>query len=228
VEGTVALVISPPSIGGPTTLVLERQAESPHEPDFVADAPLVGFDAFLPDLRVFGWVRLEAARITDILNQHAELILVNVQVERLADGRVEWLEQVCLERDNLLAVRAGGPRGDPSLRQRSRLHPLVVQSGPFLIGGYLHARIGVDPFEEIDHRPQMVPLSTGWLEHWFDGRRHRQWAGTIVFNRALVDAIELVGEGGLEFGLASYPIHPETPGPASPGSAVADARPFEP
>ena len=220
-------MISPSSIGGTTTLVLERQAESPHEPDFVADAPLVGFDAFLPDVRVFGWVRLEAGRITDILNLHSELILVNVQVERLADGCVE-LERMRLERDNLLAVRAGGPRGDPSLRQRSRLHPLVVQSGPFLIGGYLHARIGVDPLEEIDHRPQMVPLSTGWLEHWIDGRRHRQWAGTIVFNRALVDAIRLVGEGGLEFGLASYPIHPEAPGAANPGSAFADARPFEP
>lgn len=193
-------------IAGPTTLVLERQAESPHEPDSVADAPLVGFDAFLPDRRIFGWVRLEADRVTDILNEHAELMLVNAQVERLADGRGEWLEQVRLGRDDLLAVRAGGPRGDPALRQRSRLHPLVVQAGPFLVGGYLHARIGVDPFVEIDKRPQMIPLSTGWIEHWIDGRRQRQWAGTIVFNRALADAIELVGEEDLEFGVTSHPL----------------------
>ena len=189
----------------------------------MADAPLVGFDAFLADRRVFGWIRLEADRVTDILNERLEPILVNVQVERLADGRVEWLEELRLERDSLLAVRAGGPRGDPARRERTRLHPLVVQAGPYLIGGYLHARIGVGPIADIDRRPPMVPLSTGWLEHWIDGQRHRQWAGTIIFNRALVDAIELVGESELEYGVASYPIQTGAPGRASGRPPVPEA-----
>lgn len=204
--GSVAVVTLTRPPGGPPTLVLERVPEAPHEPDSVADAPLVGFDAFLPDRRLYGWIRLAADRLTDLLNDHAELHLVNVQVERLADGRVEWLEWVRVDRASLLAVRAGGPRGDPARRQHARLHPLVVQSGPYLIGGYLHASLGVGPLEEVERRPLMVPLSTGWLEHWIEGRRHRQWAGTILFNRTLADAIAPVGEEDLEFGVTSYPI----------------------
>lgn len=203
-------MISPRSHAGPGTLILERQPESPHEPDSVADAPLVGFDAFLPDRRIFGWIRLEADRLTDILNAHAELLLVNVQLERLADGRVEWEEELRLDRASLLAVRAGGPRGDPARRQPTDRHPLVVQSGPYLIGGFLHARVGDSPIQDIERRPPLVPLSTGWLEHWIDGHRHRQWAGTILFNRALVDTMKVVREDDLEFGVMSHPIRPVT------------------
>ncbi len=197
---------SPPPTAGPATLVLERLPETPHEPDSVADAPLVGFDAFLPAHRLFGWIRLTADRLTDLLNAHAELALVNVTVERLADGRLEWHERVIIERHRLIAVRAGSPRGDPAQRRLSRRHPLVVQSGSYLVGGYLHARPGVGPLEEIEDRPAMTPLSTGWIEYWSDGQRRQYWVGTIVFNRKLADAIEVVREEALEFGATGYPL----------------------
>ena len=190
------------------TLVCESQAEAPSEPDSVTDAPLVAFDAFLTDHRVYGWIRLTADRLTDVLNSPAELTLVNVQLERLPGGRLEWHESLVLDRDRLLAVRAGGPRGDPGRREHLRLHPLVVQTGPYLIGGFLHARPGIGPRDEIDRRPSMVPLSLGWLEYWIAGRRRAQWPGTIIFNRGLVDALELVNEEDLEYGVTSHPIHP--------------------
>lgn len=189
------------------TIVLETLAEAPSEPDFVADAPLVAFDAFLTDQHVYGWIRLTAHRLTDVLNSRAELTLVNVQLERLPSGRLEWHERLVLDRDRLVAVRAGSPKGDPARRERLRTHPLVVQSGPYLIGGYLHAHPGIGPRDEIEGRPPMVPLSLGWLEYWIDGRRRAQWAGTIVFNRGLVDAIEVVTEEDLIFGATSHPIH---------------------
>jgi hypothetical protein len=208
---------------GPATLILERLPDAPHEPDSVADAPLVGFDAFLPDLRLYGWIRLTADRLTDLLNAHTELALDNVTIERLSDGRMQWSDRLVVERDRLVAVRASAPRGDPALRRHLRLHPLVVQSGPFLIGGYLHAPPDVEPLEEIEGRPAMTPLSTGWLEYWTDGRRRRYWVGTILFNRGLADAIELVREVDLEFGATSYPIRAgtgrrEDPGPLTGGT----------
>lgn len=190
----------------PITLVLESLAEAPSEPDSVADAPLVAFDAFLTDHHVYGWVRLAADRLTDVLNSQAEITLVNVQLERLPERRLEWHDRLVLDRDRLLAVRAGGPRGDPARREHLRRHPLVVQSGPYLIGGFLHARPGVGPRAEIEGRPPMVPLSLGWLEYWIDGHRRAQWPGTIVFNRGLVDAIKIVDEDDLEFGVTSYPV----------------------
>ncbi len=191
---------------GPATLVLETLAEAPGEPDFVADAPLVAFDAFLTDHRLYGWTRLTADRLTDLLNAQAELTLENVQLEQLPDGRLEWHDRLVLARDRLLAVRAGGHRGEPARREHRRLHPLAVQSGPYLIGGFLHAAPGVGPRPEIESRPPMVPLSLGWLEYWVAGRRRAQWAGTIIFNRGLVDAIEIVSEADLMFGVTSHPL----------------------
>ena len=207
----------------PATLILERLPDAPHEPDFVADVPLVGFDAFLPDHRLYGWIRLGADRLTDLLNAHAELALVNVTLERLSDGRLEWDERLLVDRDRLLAVRAGGPRGDPALRRHMRLHPLVVQSGPYLIGGYLHAPPGVGPLEEIEDRPAMTPLSTGWLEYWTDGHRRRQWVGTILFNRGLADEIELVREEDLQFGATGYPLRAATGRRGDPGPSAGGA-----
>lgn len=184
----------------PATFVLERTAEDVHEPDSVADAPLVGFDAFLPDRRIYGWVRLSTERLTDLLNAHAELALVNVQVERLSDRRVELHDRLVLARDEVVAVRAGGPRGDPALRQSMRLHPLAVRSGPYLMSGYLHAPHGLPPLVEIESRPSMTPLSSASLEYWSDGQRRLHWSGTILFNRARIDSIEVVRDEDLEYG----------------------------
>lgn len=197
-------VRSTPPSGDPVALVLETLAEAPSEPDFVSDAPLVAFDAFLVDRRVFGWMRLGADRLTDVLNAQRRLVLHNVQLAGLPDGRLEVHDELVLERDDLLAVRAGGPRGDPARRVHLRRHPLIVRTGPYVIGGFLHAPPGVEPREDLELRAPMVPLSLGSLELWDDGHRRAQWSGTIVFNRALVDAIEVVQEEDLGFDTMRY------------------------
>jgi hypothetical protein len=187
-------MVSPfPPFGQPT-IVLERGPETPHEPESVVDAPLVGFDAFTIDHRVFGWVRLPADRLTDLLNAHHDIELVNAQVESFTDGQTDLIDGLVLRRTELIAVRAGGPRGDPARRQRTRLHPLIVRAGPYRIGGFLHASPGVDPLAELAGRPPIVPLSLAWLEYWRGGHRQAQWAGTILFNRLRADAIGIVAE----------------------------------
>jgi hypothetical protein len=191
--GTVLAVSSPSPTDRPT-LVLEGLPEAPYEPESVVDAPLVAFDAFSIDQRIFGWVRLSADRLTDLLNAHREIALDNAQVEQLTHVGVAWIDHLIVNRDQLIAVRAGGPHGDPALRQRLRRHPLAVRAGSYRMGGYLHARPGVAPLQEIRDRPTIVPLSSAWIEHWMDGRRISQWVGTILFNRDRVDSIEVVGE----------------------------------
>jgi len=205
-SGSVASVTPPDQPPGAPTLVLERLPDGPHEPDFVADRPLVGFDAFLSDVHLYGWIRLGEDRLTDLLNEHEEIGLLNVQLERSSDGRPEWHEGFVLRRADLLAVRAGAPRGDPSRRRHSRLHALAVESGPYLIGGYLHVPPGVRPLDHLRERPPFVPLSMAWLEHWGEGRRRRQWDGTIIFNRERATAVDLVTEELLEFGVLTWPL----------------------
>lgn len=184
----------------PLRLVLERVQEDLHEPEFVTEVPLVGFAAFAADKRVFGWVRLGADRLTDLLNAHEEVRLVHVDVEDLRTGETRAVDQVVVQRRDLVAVQASGPRGDPNRRQRTRAHPLAVQSGPYLITGFLHAAPGVAPLADVAARPPMVPLTSACVEYWADGARRRQWVGTIVFNRALADWIEPVAVEDLEFG----------------------------
>ena len=189
-------VSSPPRLRRPT-LFLERSPEAPHEPEFFVDAPLIGFDAFSIDQRIFGWVRLSADRLTDLLNAHEEIELDNAQIEQLTDARVAWIDRLVVNRDQLIAVRASEPQGDPARRQRLRLHPLVVRAGSYRIGGYLHARPGLAPLAEVGDRPTMIPLSSAWLEYWVNGRREAQWVGTILFNRDRAESIEVVWEGDL-------------------------------
>lgn len=172
------------------SVTLERRPEPLSEPDFVAEAPLERFAAFWDGHRAYGWVRLEVARLTDLLNAHAEITLRNGEIEHLAAGRTEALETVRLAREELLAVQATGRVGDPSLRRRSRLHPIGAQLGPYLIAGYLHAVPGVAPADELATRPPMVPLTDAWLEYWVSGRPRRQWVGTIIFNHHLADRVE--------------------------------------
>lgn len=194
------------SFADPTgaTLFLEALPDGPNEPDSVADQPLVGFDAFLVDAHIHGWARLSDARLTDLLNGHLELKLVNAQLERLVDGRPGWHQSLTLRRGQLVAVRAGGPRGDPSLRRHARLHALAVRSGPFLVRGYLHAAPGTTPLDEVAARPSFVPLSMASLEYWAAGRRRSEWGGTILFNRELAETIRVVGDEDLEVGALTW------------------------
>lgn len=174
----------------PPSVTLERRPELLSEPDFVAEDPLERFAAFLDERRAFGWIRLEAARLTDLLNAHAEVSIRNAEVEHLADGRIEPVDMLQLTRDQLLAVQATGRVGDPALRRRTRLHPIVVQLGPYLVAGFLHAAPGVTALDEIRSRPPMVPLTDAWLEHWVGGRPNRQWVGTMIVHRHLAERIE--------------------------------------
>ena len=67
-------------------LPLQQTNEEIFEPDSVSEAPLVRFSAYAAHHRIFGWVRLRADRLTDLLNAHDELLLSDVEIEDLDDG----------------------------------------------------------------------------------------------------------------------------------------------
>jgi hypothetical protein len=61
---------------------------------------------------VFGWVRLQADRLTDLINAHDSLLLTDVQIEGLEGGEPRSEERVLIAAEDLIAVHASGPRGD--------------------------------------------------------------------------------------------------------------------
>lgn len=178
-------------------VILDREPEEIFEPDWIAEMPMVRFVAYTRHHRVYGWVRLRADRLTDQLNAHDSLLLTNVSIESLDDGTTTASERVLIERDDLVAVHASGPRGDSALRRRTRSHPIAVQAGNYLIGGHLHAEPGIDPIAGFRARPAMVPLTDAWIEYWSGEIRRKNAIGTIIVNRRQADWVRVVTDEDL-------------------------------
>jgi hypothetical protein len=192
-------VLVPPP--GRLQLILQPTPEEVFEPDAVVEAPLIRFTAYSAHQRLFGWVRLDADRLTDLLNAHQELCLINVELEELPNRRLGTVDEVVVRQSDLVAVHARGPRGNEQHRRRTRLHPVAVQAGNYLIGGYLHVPPGTDPLLAVYERPPMIPLTDALIEYWDGGKRRHQSSGTIVVNRNATDWIRIVTHEDLIEGL---------------------------
>jgi len=177
---------------GRLQLTLQHTAEEVFEPGAAPEAPFIRFAAYVANRRIFGWVRLHEDRLTDLLNAHEELHLLDVGLETLPNGWPGTIDEVIVRRRDLIAVQANGPRGDTALRQATRTHPIAIQSGCYLIGGYLHVPPGTDPLASVRTRPSMIPLTNASIEYWVNGRREHQASGTIVVNRDATDWIRVV------------------------------------
>lgn len=184
-------------------LVLERVPEEVHEPDLVATLPLVSFDAFAPGHRVFGWVRLDADRLTDMLNDHLELHLDNVLVEALDVGSTIAADQAVVRRSELIAVRASGPQGDARRRAETVGHPALVESAPYRIGGFLHGVPGVDPRLRVRGSEPMIPLTEAWIAYRSGGEERTRRVGTIIVNRDLATRFDIVSAADLQVATAA-------------------------
>jgi hypothetical protein len=149
----------------------------------------IEFVAYGEDCILSGVVTMEADRLTDMLNDHDEYLLVDVLVEGLSDERAVEVGEVLVRRDELVLVHAAGPRGNQDRRRRTRSHPVAIQAGPYHIRGYLHVLPGADPMQAIRRRKAMVPLTDAWIEFPSASGRQRRQAGTLVVNREQIDWI---------------------------------------
>jgi hypothetical protein len=190
-------VIESQSRGNRLHLALETGPEDLFEPEYAADAPIIRFTAYRDNGRVFGWLRMRARRLTDLLNTHTELHLRDAEIEDFGTGVTQAVEEVLIARSELIAVTAGDPRGDPTMRHPTWTHPIAVQCGNYLVGGYLHAVPGATPVAAFNGRPTMIPLTYAWIEHWSGDNRSIQSTGTIVVNRDKVDWMRVVTDDDL-------------------------------
>src|SRR5439155_7546457 len=117
-----------PSSPGRLHLVLQPTFEEVYEPDFLSETPIIRFVAYDREHRVFGWVRMEADRLTDLLNSCDELHLEDVEIGGHEDGTTHDAEEYVISRRELVAVHASGPAGDETQRQPTRIHPPAQQS----------------------------------------------------------------------------------------------------
>ena len=174
----------------------------------------VEFAAYAEECRIFGFMRVVGDRLTDALNDRGEYPLTDVMVVRIADGVAVQAQELVVHRDEVLAVRASGPRGNVGRRGRWRPYPVTLKTGPYVIHGYLHGLPGADPLQEIRRRKPMVPLTESWIEYRSAGNEHRARVGTIIVNREQYDWIRMSKDE--EVGL------PDLPGETKPNSLAKD------
>lgn len=162
---------------------------------------MVDFVAYAEDCTLFGRIRLRAERLTDMLNDHEELELVDVMVQSLGEPGVMEIKEVVVPRDDLLLVHATGPRGDVTRRTRTRQTSVAVAIGPYAVRGNLHTVPFVDAMAALHRRSAMVPLTDAILDYSMAGDWHRQRLGTLIVNRVGIDHIvEAVGHDSPDHG----------------------------
>ena len=189
------------SIGGVLRLVLQHPG--PAEKVTAGDPadrprPEVEFSAYAEDCRVSGLLLLDAERLTDMLNEHAEVELVDVMVESLVDGTTSRMPAFTVHRDELLVVEATGPRGNPGRRTRAHRHPLAVKLGPYELRGLVHLVPGADTLDAVRRRRPMVPMTGASISYEVGGAVVLQRDRTLIFNRECADWIRVVDQGLVE------------------------------
>jgi hypothetical protein len=183
------------SIGSRLRLVLRQPGPQGGGSDNGADLPEIDFVAYSTSERLSGRIRLDSARLTDMLNANQEYVLVDALAERLPEGGSMVVPEILIGRHELALVRAGGPRGDRAKRVPTQTHRLVLRTGRYLVAGRLHSIAGEDPLAALRARDPMVPLTDAAIMFRVGPDIVEEPGGTIVVNR---DLVEWVRKGELD------------------------------
>lgn len=151
--------------------------------------PAVEFVAYAEDCVLTGRVRLAAERLTDMLDDHDEIVMYDVLAEPLDGSAGVEVSELLVRRDEIVLAHGSGPRGSVARRRRTRQHPLAIGLGRFQVHGYVHALPGSDPLTAIRRRRSMIPLTDAWIEYQVDGERQRRRVGAVLLNRDHIESI---------------------------------------
>jgi len=162
----------------------------------VPDDFLIDFVAYCRESLLAGSLRLDADRLTDLLNRTDELELIDVLALGLDGGSAE-ADRVLVPSSELLAVKAGAPRGRASRRLPTRQVAVGAAAGPYAIHGYMHGRPGADPMIHLGRRPPMIPLTDATIAYETARGFQREDASTLIINRDVADSIRPAREDEL-------------------------------
>lgn len=143
----------------------------------------VDFIAYADDYTARGEIELEEQRLADRLAGAEQLDVESVTVRALDDGREHQLAAAVIQRDELCAVAATGPRGNAALRFRTRPYPMRAQVGPYAVVGYLHVLPTADP-RATTQRREVIALSPARLAYVVAGEHIDETHSGLLLVRA--------------------------------------------
>ena len=106
---------------------------------------------------------------------------------RASPTGTDWHDSLSIERGDLLAVVASGPRGVEKLRLVLQTNRLQLSIGPYLILGRIHTKPGLDPVASIIKREAMIPLTQATIAYEVAGAMVVRDIATIIVNRTKID-----------------------------------------
>lgn len=180
----------------------------------------IEFVAYAEDCLIRGRVDLEGERLSDMLNARQTVSVRGAVAEALDDGRMLPIDALDLERGEILAVEALGPRGNASRRVRTRSHRMQVKIGPYLVLGYLHTLPGGDPAASSTHQPPFVALTDATVVWTEAGTSRAEDVGALLVNRDRAAWIRATEEEAVAF--PNVPARPVAPGARAPKDMTED------
>jgi hypothetical protein len=176
---------------------------APSVAELASEARSIEFVAYTDDWSLSGLIALDAARLTDLLNDADEVDLVDVVVQSLATGEVEEAARLLLPRRELVAVKAQLPRGNPAGRRPTRKHAIAFGAGRYLLHGHVHARPGADPLIDAARRAPIIPLTDATVRFSFANAWRCDAADVLLVNRDRTDWFRLAPEADIARAAAS-------------------------
>jgi hypothetical protein len=167
----------------------------------------IDFIAFSGDCVIHARLTMFGDRLTDMLNSQARYTLSKVRLESLEDGHVFEIDSLPIERGDLHAVVATGPRGKEKRRVQLEPTRMQVGVGPYTILGQLHGQPGADPLVMVMKREPMVPLTNATIAFNRNGSVIAQDVPALIINRELVEWIAATPDEAEHF--PDAPVRPQ-------------------
>jgi hypothetical protein len=170
----------------------------------------ITFTGFAGDCLISGQLDLQGERLTDHLNASPTLTVMDVVLEGLDGGQVTT-DTFTIERSQLCAAVASGPRGAKARRFPTDERRIQAQIGPYAVLGRYHGRVGATTLRSFFERDPMVPLTDATIAYVVDGILEVQDAPVLIINRDL----------------AAWYRDPDVPDPEE-GTSLTDGGPAGP
>jgi len=154
--------------------------------------PVLDVDAYAADCRLFGRADLGDGRLTDKLNATRELNIEGVRLESLDDGHAVDADEITVTTDELCAVVASGPRGEPARRLHTHTTRVVVGLGPYVVVGLVHSTPASDPLSLALRRTAWLPLTEATVTYRRGLDEVTDEVETLIVNRTLATLFRAV------------------------------------
>jgi len=185
---------------------------------------VVDFVAYSVDCILSGRTVLDGDRLSDMLNDHDEYVLLGVTVERFDGGPPMVVDEVVVSRDEIWVVHTGEPRGVEARRHRTSQQYVAIKMSPYRVRGFFHGLPGTNPVTSIGRRKSMVPLTNVRIEFTVHGEVRETRVDVAIVNRDQVEWLDAIEPDRADF--PPKPTYqPMQRPPGATAEPTADAQP---